>query len=201
MKRERVMYSVPRGRMMRPASPRTSGFVRLNVRRTLSSRVLEASSKGRRDPSVSVRRERCRTPARYSPASLRASASMSPISLKRPKQSSCLSVSGTSALCTSAVTTWCDASCATAGSDANGTGPLIREARAQDGDSCHARLPHHRRARHLAAESPRNPAALLRASCAVYFDALHFLERFHHHLCLSRCDPKSRIRALDLAVL
>src|SRR4051812_15701728 len=195
------MYKVPRGSTMRPASPRTSGLVRLNVRRTLSSRGLAASSSGRSEPSVSVSRDRCRTPARYRPASLRASASMSPISLNRPKQSSCLSVRGTSALCTSAVMTWCSASCDSAGSEANGMRPRVSEARAQHRDAGHPRLPHHRRARHLAAEPPRYPATLFRAARAMNLHVLQLLRRFHQHLRPARRDLQSVLRALHLAVL
>jgi hypothetical protein len=49
-----------------PPSPRTSALVRFTVSSTLSSRGEAASSSGRCPAIVNVRRERCRTPPRYS---------------------------------------------------------------------------------------------------------------------------------------
>src|SRR5262245_51294887 len=125
---------------------------------------------------------------------------MSPISLNTPKQSSCRRVSGTSALCTSADTTWCGTSGEMAGSEANVRGPRPDDARAEKRVAVDARVPQHGGCRHLATETSRGPAALLWRAAAMDLDALERLARLEQHLRARRAHQHSRAVLDDLAV-
>src|SRR6188768_1402270 len=195
------MCSVARGSTTRPPSPRTSVLVRFTVSSTLSSRGVAASSSGRWPAIVSVRRERCRTPPRYRPASLRVSASMSPISLKSPKQSSCRSTCTRSLVGLSVVTTWCSSTSEMAGSVANVAGPRVRDARAEYGDPFYTRIPVSARARLLAPEAARYPATLLRGAAPRQLRAVDVFEGFEVDLREPRSHPEAAACPVHLAIL